>query len=83
MLRCCLIKLSWDVSQDRRSRKNICSKIMAVSDRVLELGGASRLQSPVGNVLRLGLQSGVGIRVGPVWRIKQAPEEVQGGKRLT
>ena len=52
MLRCCIIKLSWDVSQDRRSRKNICSKIMAVSDRVLELhvGGASRLQSPVGNV---------------------------------
>ena len=28
----------------------------------------------------LGLLSGVGGRVGPVWRIKQAPEEVQGGK---
>ena len=43
-----------------------------------ELGRASRHQCSVGNA-RHGLLSGVEGRVGSLWRIKQAPEEIQGG----
>ena len=42
-----------------------------------EIGSASRHNSSVGNWL--GLLSGVGGRVGLLWRLKQAPEEIQGG----
>ena len=70
-------ELTWDVSKDRRSRKNICSKFfMAISTIESELGGCQDIK-----ILLLTSPAwppGVGGRAGPLWRIKQAPEEIQG-----
>ena len=57
--------------------KSVVPKSYMASRRIdTQLGGANRQQNSVGNVSGL---AGVRDRVGPLWRIKQALEEIQGG----